>query len=618
MGSDYRKGPNAVHPETPSAVGSRNSLNRDGRDEYVESRMVVDEEVDKMLNHIQSRLPPEVLEDLTVQGNVKSHLHQYFNQSLQNMLNRYLTTSEDEMGKKVRDLIDKEEHKTLNRYTPREISQMLNDVGGPELFNTEEVEKSVVNIMGHLQGHAQRGVYEFESATNSILLQQTDVGGFITGDNTYAVVKASFRDNYYKPEEVVDIKLAMNILDSELISPIVLHQAIAEHLLKDRVADQIKFLIDREIDEINGQLQLEGRAELSAEEAIFEKIKAVENYTDDDTGENSKRYRLLSKHFLDRLSNISGDIDEGAEAGEDDPLSVRQSVIRLLNNEHIRTRGWNTAVNSITAILDSSRMGYQHIENYKSARRLELREYEETDVFQLPDERYEISMRYLDDRQIREEKVSYTQQLMEFQREIMRLWDVVDAVYYEEKARNGRRDWDDVVGDTVERGKGGGGSSWFSSPQSSDEDGEEEQERLWNEITFIQRPLSELEEMNRTYEELINEFKERFRMLRRRLSEIFEMRFPTHRLLVEQRLNFLESEFIRFFSMVNPYHVQPGLLIEITLTSIKRKKVAIKGMTNVLNEFLSGVSRGFGDRAVSSHERRRSNVTEGIGSFAQE
>ena len=164
MASDYQKGPNSLHPETPSAVGSRNSLNRDGRDEYVEARVVIDEEVSKILNQIQAKLPPEVLQELNVQGNIKSYLHEYFNQSLQNMLNRYLTTAEDEMGKKVRDLIDKEEHRTLNRYTPREIAELVNQVGGPELFNTEEVEKSIVNIMGLLQGHTQRGVFEFEAA----------------------------------------------------------------------------------------------------------------------------------------------------------------------------------------------------------------------------------------------------------------------------------------------------------------------------------------------------------------------------------------------------------------------------------------------------------------------
>jgi len=99
-------GPNVIHPEIPSAVGSRNSLNRHNRDEYSEARVVVDEEVDKILNHLHAKLPPEVTTRLEVMGGIKGKLHSYYNQSLQNMLNRYVTTVEDEMGKKVRDLVD--------------------------------------------------------------------------------------------------------------------------------------------------------------------------------------------------------------------------------------------------------------------------------------------------------------------------------------------------------------------------------------------------------------------------------------------------------------------------------------------------------------------------------
>ena len=95
------------------------------------------------------------------------------------------------------------------------------------------------------------------------------------------------------------------------------------------------------------------------------------------------------------------------------------------------------------------------------------------------------------------------------------------------------------------------------------------------------------------------------------------MRFPAHRMLIEQRLSFLESEFLRFSSQITPHHVQPGLLLELTLSSIKRKKITIQGMTNVLTEFLSGISRGFSDRSMSQHERYRSTVTEGLGSFSE-
>ncbi len=308
--SDFRGGPNAVHPEQPSAVGSRNSLNRDGRDEYVEARAMMDEEVDKILNHINAKLPPEVLQDMKVMGNIKSYLHTYFNQTFQNMSNRYLTTAEDELGKKVRDLVDKEEHRTLNRYTPREIAELLNQIGGVGLFNTEEVEKSIINIAGHLQGHVQRGTYDFESYTNDILMQHTDVGGFVRGNNTYAVVKCSFRDNYQKPDKVVDIKLALNVLDSELISPIVTHQMLSEFLIKQVIGKQIMRLVEREVEEINQQLSMESRPELTPSEAVFEKIKAIENYTEDEEGETSKRYQLLPKKFLDRVQGLTGEIDK--------------------------------------------------------------------------------------------------------------------------------------------------------------------------------------------------------------------------------------------------------------------------------------------------------------------
>lgn len=613
MASDFHKGPNQIHPETPSAVGSRNSLNRDGRDEYVESRLLLDEEVDKIMNHIQSKLPPEVLQDLNVTGNIKSYLHTYYNSSFQNMLNRYLTTAEDELGKKVRDMVDKDEHANLNRYTPREIAALINHIGGPELFNTGEVEKSVVNIMGHLQGHVQRGTFEFEADTNGTLMQYKDVGNFIRGDNAYTVVKCSFRDSYKKPEEVIDIKLAINVLDSELISPIISHQLQAHQLIKEVTSAHITSLIDKEIGEINQQLQLEGKPELSSNEMVFEKIKAIENYTEDDEGENSKRYQLLPKYFLDRMKGL---VAESDKTGDYDPLRIRESIVKLLDDNHIRTRGWNTAVNSITAILDTSRMGYQYIHNFKHARNLILREYEETDLARLPDERYEIGLRYYDAVQIREEKAAYSAQISEFNREVIRLWDVVEQVYLEEKSKTGKRDWNDVMASTLERGKGkarqGG---WF---QTAPEEAEAEApKRVWNEVTFIPRQVTKLEEMNQTYEQIITEFKQRFLIIRQRLNEIFELRFPDHRLIIEQRLNFLESQFLEFSSKVNPYHIQPGLILELSITSIKRLKATIKGMSNVLNEFLSGISKGFIDRAEAHRGRRRSNVTEGIGSFDQ-
>jgi hypothetical protein len=64
--------------------------------------------------------------------------------------------------------------------------------------------------------------------------------------------------------------------------------------------------------------------------------------------------------------------------------------------------------------------------------------------------------------------------------------------------------------------------------------------------------------------------------------------------------------------MINPYHIQPGLILDVDITSIKKKKATLEGMANVLNEFLFGVSKGFADAAFASFSRRRSTVREDI------
>jgi hypothetical protein len=222
--SDISRSPNVFHPTKPSAVGSRNSLAQEGRRQKDEFEQVVREETENILNVIQSKLPKEVLEKLDVMGGLKEKLYNYFNQNYQNMFNRYIVTTEDEMVKKIRNFIDKEENKTLARYSPKEIAEMLDQIAGADKFNTGEIEKSIVNMYGHLHGHIQRGLNDLENETNSLLRQKTDVGAFIRGENAYSVVKCAFKDNLIKPKTVTDVKLSVNILDSELISPIFQYQ----------------------------------------------------------------------------------------------------------------------------------------------------------------------------------------------------------------------------------------------------------------------------------------------------------------------------------------------------------------------------------------------------------
>jgi hypothetical protein len=98
---------------------------------------------------------------------------------------------------------------------------------------------------------------------------------------------------------------------------------------------------------------------------------------------------------------------------------------------------------------------------------------------------------------------------------------------------------------------------------------------------------------------------------------MYSYRYPIQRRVMEERLQVLEQNFMEYDYKINPYHVQPGLMLDVDITSIKKKKATLDGMANVLNEFLNGVSKGFQDAAFASFSRRRSTVREDIAqSFA--
>jgi len=598
-------GPNLIHPEIPSAVGSRNSLNRHNRDEYAEARLVVDEEVDKNLNHLHAKLPPEVSNRIEVMGAIKGKLHTYYNQNLQNMLNRYLTTIEDEMGKKVRDLVDMEELRGLNRYTPRSISYLLDRIGGSDKFNSGEVEKSIVNMFGHLQGHVQREMNDLETHTNSLLRRKTDVGAFVRGENAYSIAKCSFRDHPDKPTTVFELKLALSITDSELISAVFPYQSAAIKLLKDLMTRRIYEAIDREMEKINMDLVDEGKPEMSPEEKIFERIRLLDNYVSDEETEGSRRFTLIAKKFMDALGETAAEIS----SEEYDALGVRENVFRIIEDDNIRNRGWNTAINALTHILDWSRMSYQHIENYKSSRRAVIREYEATDAKRLPDERYKMELLYLDNQQLLSLREAYATQLSELERTVTEVWAVSEEIYQENLRNTGRDDWDSfsskVLGGKVQEKRRSW--SWFAAPEEPAE-GEVQgvKARQWNEIVFIHPPEGKAIADNPTLENRIGELKARFPVMLKKLETVFEEKNPTLRQLVEGRIEFLQNEFSRFSAQVNPFHIQSGLILDVDVVTIKRKSTTMMKMANVLNEFLYQVSSGFHDTAFAEFSRRRS------------
>ncbi|MDR1178374.1 MAG: cytochrome C oxidase subunit II [Spirochaetaceae bacterium] len=599
---DLPKSPNVFHPEKPSAVGSRNSLAQEYRDQQKEVNQLLEEETNKVLHHLISRLPKDALERLDIMGGVKEKLYNYFNQNYQNMFNRYIVTTEDEMVKKVRNFIDGEETKVLARYNPKEVADLLDQVGGADKFNTGEIEKSMVNMYGHLQGHIQRGVNDLENLTNSLLRQKTDTGAFIRGENAYSIVKCAFKDNLIKPKTVTDVKLSVNILDSELISPIFHYQSTVAFLIKDLLSKFIIDSLDKEIEKLKDQRIDQGLEELSDSEIIFKKMNKIEDYTDDKLDDpKSKRYNVLAKSLMDKIQDLRAEIDPE----NFDQLNVRENLKKIVDMENIRNRGFNTAINSITSILDTSKMGYQYIENLKNARELVIREYEDTDPANLPDERYSITMRYFDNAQLIEDRKAYDVQMRSFEIEVGHLWDILEVIYENSKPFFGVTDFKDLADKNKKRIR-------KEIKEKSGEPMYEAIDKAWDEISFVKSKDTEVERMNRTYLYEKDRIRHRIVLMRDRMKKMYDYKYPIERRVMEDRLAFLEKEYYRFDYMINPYHIQPGLLLDVDITSIKRKKATLDAMANVLNEFLHGVSKGFQDAAFASFSRRRSTVRQDI------
>jgi len=513
---------------------------------------------------------------------------------------------EDEFLKKVRDFVDKEEAKGLARYTPKEIVEILDKVGGADKFHTGEIEKSIVNMYGHLQGHIQRGVNDLEVETNSILRQKTDVGAFVRGENAYAILKCVFKDNELRPKYVYDVKLSINILESELISPMYHYQVTVESIMKDTIQKHIQNLIEKQVEQFTDDLVDRGKNELSSSEKMFEKIKRIENFTDDEKeDEKSKRYTILAKKFLDKIEGLRAEID----VEDIDPLNMRENIKYIIDEENIRNRGYNTCINSITSILDTSKLGYQVCDIMKNARICRISEYEETDPTVLPDERYTIRMAYNDQNQLKESKKEYDKQVAAFTNEIGMVWDVVHAHYESKKRFRSLQDFEDLCGRLMNK-------DWKRNKKAYDTDPDS---ILWNEIGEMYNENSFVEKNNRTYEDRFKNLKNKITYLKTKLVQMHGYQNPVERVILDERLNFLEKRFNEFTHIVNPHHIQPGLILDIDVTTIKRKQYILKGMANVLNEFLYSVSKGFTDAAFATYSRRRSTVREDITqSFAED
>jgi hypothetical protein len=260
------------------AIDDKDETAKDGE------RRLMEEETEKVIHHISATLPREIVENLDPSGNLKEKLFGYFNRNVQALVS--------------------------SRSSPLALA-----------------EKSLSTMYGHFQGHIQRGINELETRTSKLLRQNTESGAFIRSDNAYTVVKCAFRDNPEKPKTVTDLKLCVNVHETELISPVFHYQATMEYLVKDLLSKNIIETIDREVEKLRDERLDEGLEEYSDAEILINKLEKAGEFTNNGQA-RAKQYSRIAAEILDLLKDTRAELDPSGY----DQLSIRENLKKILDN----------------------------------------------------------------------------------------------------------------------------------------------------------------------------------------------------------------------------------------------------------------------------------------------
>jgi hypothetical protein len=400
------------------------------------------------------------------------------------------------------------------------IEMMLESLGGADRFNTGEIEKST----------KQWGIDDLEAHTNNMLRRKAGIGSVVNSQKANSVAACVFKDNAKKPKTVTDLRLTVNIPETELIDPETRFKAGAAYLVKEIICKRLHESIDRE-------------------------INAEDNDPDD---------------FLDRFLN------QRVEINSADLEQHLQKIDKHDEIEELRDKGFAAASNLIVSILNAVNLDCQFLENHKEKRELMIREYEETDEDVLPDEHYQIMLRYFSKARLLEEREVYNERLRALSVETQRFWDLLEVIYQDSKSVFKVNDFEDLVRKNKSRinelikNRAGGGAGYYD-PQNP-----------------VEAPLAAPQGEKQKIQVLLARMEER-------IKNISDSMYPVERQISEERLSILKNELSCIEDGINPYNLQPGILVDIDLTSIKRKRTTLDSIAAALGRFLNSVSSCFND-----------------------
>jgi len=402
------------------------------------------------------------------------------------------------------------------KNTATVITAMLENTDGADRFNTGEIEKSASG--------RQWGIGDLEAHTNNMLRQKTGIGSVVDSQKANLVVACVFKDNAKKPKTVTDLKLSVNIPETELIDPETRFKAVATYLIREIICKHLSESIDKE-------------------------ISTEDNGSDD---------------FLDRLLNQRVEIN---------PSDLERHLQNIDGNDEIETirgSGFSAAANLIVSILNAVNLECEFLKNLKEKREILFREYEDTDKAVLPDEHYQIRLRYFSKARLSEEREVYDKRLRILGGETQRLWDLLEVIYQDSKSVFKVNDFEDLA--------------------------RKNKSRINDQLKNQMNPYDPQKPIEASFAAVEGE-KEKIRVLlakmEERIKNISDSMYPVERQISEDRLSILKDEFSFVEDNIDPYNLQPGILVDIDLTSIKRKRTTLDSMSLALGRFLDSVAGCF-------------------------
>jgi len=362
-------------------------------------------------------------------------------------------------------------------------------------------------------------------------------GGEFTGSGG-SVVKCVFRDNTKKPKTVTDLNLIINIFDSCLVDPIFYYRAVTEYFIRELVCRRIIKIIDNEID-------------------------------DDFPAEN----------FWEL---ISGDKTNPADISQS---NVHDYIRNNPNINMIRSNGFNEALNSLTAILHEYKIDYQFIEKMNAGQEVLIREYEDTDESGLPDEKYGMRIRYLDNVKLLNERQAHDTQFMNIMTKVRHLWDLQEVIYQDSKSIFRVNDFEDLAKRNKIRIR-----SLYNKDKSIDVL-YDSIIKTWDDGNIFSHADNCNPGCNCCQEKTHARLK--LAQIQERINNLGDFMNPAEKSIMEERLASLENEFRQFEETISPYQYRPGFIIDIDITTIKSRKSTLIPLANAMNKFVYSVIKIF-------------------------